>query len=488
MSNEIDDANEKKDNFLTLLARGEKGFKESLGIQHEDGPQDALGNKNANQQNEESSYPNRPLTSRIFGKMEEGSLRGSIFAVSSLALGTGCLSLPIRFTQISLAGGLFFLTISAGIAYWTLTLMIKSAQNSSTRDYSRLVRESLGKFPAVLLDGTILLYIFGVLISYQVIIYSIAGRVFFELSGKSGTFDEFNNTTWNTNLYKFPIMFTVCVILSPLCMLKDISRMRFASLFSVSSLLYVILIIIVESPSYYKHYLNNIRTEDPSTHENWYDITKAFGNDLLFFPSLATMFFSFTCHVGAFPVYKTLKDSIKVRRVYKVFKRSIILDLVLYYLVGITGFLTSPVNAPSLIIYREPKGGFDLAMTIAKLAICTNLMLSTPANYNAFRISFCELVMGIETQKLSDKSNFVLTVLTLFITATIGALYNDIIAYITLLGGIGSVIITFLMPGLLYVKNNGKGVTHWQNILIILFILMLCTFGFTGAVQTLLVK
>ena len=177
------------------------------------------------------------------------------------------------------------LTFSAAVAYWTLSLMIKAAQNTKTRDYSRLVRESLGKHLAVFLDFVILLYIFGVLISYQVIIYTTAGRVFHELSGQSGTFEEFSEAKWNTNLYKFPIMFSVCVVLIPLCMLKDISRMRFISMFSVCSLLYVIVLILVESPSYYSHYLTNIRIEDdPSTHENWYDISKAFGKGLMFFP------------------------------------------------------------------------------------------------------------------------------------------------------------------------------------------------------------
>ena len=163
-------------------------------------------------------------------------------------------------------------------------------------------------------------------------------------------------------------------------------------------------------------------------------------------------------------------------------------DLVLYYLVSVAGFLTSPIKAPSLIVYRESKGGVDIAMAIAKIAICTNLMMSTPANYNAFRISFCELLMGKETKDLSNKVNFILTMFTLFAATTIGALYDNIILYIALLGGSGSVIVTFLMSGLLYVKNNGKGFTHWQNVLTMLFIFILCSVGLTGAVMTLITK
>ena len=81
-----------------------------------------LLNSKANEKKSLSSK--RTFTQRAFGKMEAGSLRGSIFAISSIALGTGCLSLPIRFTQLGLVGGLISLLIGASCAYWSLTAMI----------------------------------------------------------------------------------------------------------------------------------------------------------------------------------------------------------------------------------------------------------------------------------------------------------------------------------------------------------------------------
>lgn len=112
----------------------------------------------------------KPLMNRLFGRMEAGSLRGSIFAISSLALGTGCLALPIRFTQLGLVWALIFLILSSIIAYWSLTLMVKSTiGKTDCYDYSRFVKHTLGKTPAFILDLVIIIYIFGVLISYQVI-------------------------------------------------------------------------------------------------------------------------------------------------------------------------------------------------------------------------------------------------------------------------------------------------------------------------------
>ena len=106
---------------------------------------------------------------RMFGKMEAGSLRGSIFAMSSLALGTGCLALPQKFEQMSLLGALIVLIFGSVAAYWSLVLMVKSSEKTKIFDYSKLVKEQLGKNYGLFLDLVILIYIFGILISYQCI-------------------------------------------------------------------------------------------------------------------------------------------------------------------------------------------------------------------------------------------------------------------------------------------------------------------------------
>jgi hypothetical protein len=109
------------------------------------------------------------LVNRLFSKMEAGSLRGSIFAMSSLALGTGCLTLPMHFEEMSFLTALVVLILGSLAAYWSLTLLIKACAVSRIYDYSQLVKNVWGKGPALFLDINILLYIIGILISYQVI-------------------------------------------------------------------------------------------------------------------------------------------------------------------------------------------------------------------------------------------------------------------------------------------------------------------------------
>lgn len=441
--------------------------------------------------NENPEEGRRSFMRRTFGPMKDGSIRGAIFSVSSLALGTGCLSLPVRFTQMSLTLGAIFLAVGALVAFWTLTLMIKSAENAkklqlgSSYDYSRLVKNTLGNGPAKFLDCVIMIYIFGVLITYQVIIYTTIGRIAYDVHYKDeyDDFDSFVDNVWGEWKFKIPIMYGFVALVIPLCLLKDQSKMKFTSLVSVCSLLYVIGVIVAESPGYYKYYKEHTYEESKeSTHANWFDVTKAFGSDMIFFSCLATIFFSFTCHVGAFPAYKTLRNR-SVRRIFKVFRRSIILDLVIYYLVSICGFITQPIDCPDLIIYRTAKDdGIDYFMTIAKGFICFNLMMSTPTNYNAFRLSFFEIVWG--TSDITNKRNIIVTLSALLLSCTVGVVYQKIIDYITLEGGFLSVVITFLMPGLMYVKTSGQPYTSTKNIIVLCATCCLCSIGFIGGVET----
>lgn len=124
---------------------------------------------------DEEALPNinddsrRTLSKRLFSKMEAGSLRGSIFAMSSIALGTGCLALPQVLDQLSLVIGALLIVLGAVVAYWSMVIMIESSRKTGSTDYSEAVMGSLGPKPALFLDIVVLLYIFGILVSYQVL-------------------------------------------------------------------------------------------------------------------------------------------------------------------------------------------------------------------------------------------------------------------------------------------------------------------------------
>ena len=225
-------------------------------------------------------------------------------------------------------------------------------------------------------------------------------------------------------------MFGVAILVYPLCLLKDISKMRIPSLIGVLALVYSIIVVIIESFFYLIK-----ENKNPEGGFNWIDITPAFdvNRGIPFFGGISTVFYLYSCHAGAFPVYKTLRNN-TTRRIKKVFRRSILLDIFIYFFIAASSYITSPSKPPELILYSPNLKGFnpDYFILVAKLGIIFNLFFSTPANYAGFRLSFFELVWG--NTNLTNVKNFVVTGVSLFLITLIGALYDKILDYIELLG------------------------------------------------------
>ena len=416
--------------------------------------------------------------------MKEGSIQGGIFALSSLALGTGAFSIPIRCTQIGLVWYLLFIIIGACAAYWTLSGLIKSARRVGGEDYSPSVKRLIGKRASVFIDMIIIIYLFGVFIQYQVIIYELIGRTIFDFKGdkeKYKNFESFESEVWDSAKVKYPIMFGITTLLLPLCLLKDISKMRFASMFGVCALIYCIIVVVVQTPWFFKKYLDNYKEDDISTHANWFDIKKGFTKELNFFTGIATVFFCYSCHPGAFPVFKTLKNNTE-KRINTVFFRSIILDVSIYICVAICGFMTAPLKPKSLIIYRESVFENDIFMIIAKIALALDLFLSLPANYASYRCSF--FMNFFKTDKIDNCRNFLVTIPSLYLSTLIGALYKDILAYISLFGGFCSSIMCYLFPVALMIVTSDESYLSCKNLFRIIIATCLATVGFMGGAQT----
>jgi hypothetical protein len=113
--------------------------------------------------------PKRSFTNRLFGKIGPGSIRGSIFNLTILSLGSGCLSLPKAMSEMSLILGIISILLTAMATYWTLNLLSLVSEEHQIFNYSILVRKLFGKTMGIVLDLSIFIYIIGILILYQVV-------------------------------------------------------------------------------------------------------------------------------------------------------------------------------------------------------------------------------------------------------------------------------------------------------------------------------
>lgn len=263
---------------------------------------------------------------------------------------------------------------------------------------------------------------------------------------------------WSSTYVNLSVMSGITLfIIFPLCLVKDVSRLRMASLLGVLTLVFLIILIVIQCPFYIKYYWDNVyKEDDPKTHLNIFNVSSGFDSNLFFFQGTSTLFYAYTCHLGAFPIFNTLKNRVS-RRIQKVITRTIILDSVFFIIISICGYLTWPYKTPDLIIGRENiAGGADIIMSIGRIALITILIMKLPNTYNSFRISFLEMVFGDSnvTNKRLDNINFIIncrnlliTIPTLSLTVFIAVLYNHVLGIIKILGGFCSTFLGFIMPG-----------------------------------------
>ena len=416
------------------------------------------------------------------------TINGAIFAMTSLSIGTGCLTFTKKVIEFGFVWFGIVLIIGGIATYWTLSGLIRAARKKGDSEYSSIVRKELGVFPAVLVDVMTCLYSWGLIITYEIIMNSLVGRViyiFFEEKNKYPLFINYEDKVWNTMKIKAIVLVSINALLIPLCLAKDIGKMKFFSLFGIIALFYTIIVLVAESPFYWIHYLKNVYIkEDKSTHANWIDITRAFNANLDFFTGFATIAFSFSCHQGALPVYRTLNPNNETV-MNKVFRRSIILDLVIYFLIYISSFLTTPLESEDLIIFRESIFNNDLFMNIAKISIFLELFFLIPSNYNSFRCSLFHIIFGNENIKTVP--NIILTISTLVISAVIGVVYNEISNYISLLGGFCCTTYCFFVPGWLMIKVEWNEMSKLKKIFSIILVSLLTLLGYIGGIMSVII-
>ena len=439
---------------------------------------------------QEESFKSFPISKNIFIQIisknfSSGSLTSSIFNLCILSLGTGSLALPQKIGYMSLFFSPIIIILSGLVNYWTLNILANSSKKYNLNSYEAIVQKLFGNILSIFLGVIMCISQFGTIILYQVILYKLLGGVINEIFnlGFTGVEDFAINSFWNEFKIKFIICYLISIlILTPLCLLKNISKMRYASMFGIISLFFLIFIIVLECPFYI--YYNFFEKNNKKIKLNYFDVLSGFKDDIKILQAISTLFYAFSCHVGVFPVLNTLKNPTQ-KRIQLLFKKSISLDIICYLIIGISGYLTQPENTPDLIIERKKIFDNDFLMIIGQICFIFTLIAKICANYNALRICIINLFNKNKSKnQISNKINLILTTCCLFMTTLISIIFQSISSYISLIGGFCSVIISILIPGFIYIKGIQESKINNKTIFSGMIIIILTSMGFINGILT----
>ena len=215
---------------------------------------------------------------KILSHFKEGTMVNSVFNMSIISLGTGVLAIPIKVQYMSLVFTPIYV-ILAGIANLVSLLRISAVvDKTGILDFFQATYEILGKVYARILNVVIIIYSYGLVILFQVIIYKLLGGVVNDIGdyGYESLNDFIEKSFWKKYSYKFIICYGINLLLIlPFCLKKNMSEMKSLTYIGVISLVFVVLIIICQSPFYIKHYYDEIyKKDDKNTYLNIYDLSK----------------------------------------------------------------------------------------------------------------------------------------------------------------------------------------------------------------------
>ena len=173
-------------------------------------------------------------------RFDETPRRASVLSTAcnliNCAIGTGVLGVPFAIRQMGAVLGAVTLCVAASITLFTLNVLCRGARVYRASSYQELVRKSIGRVASQVVSLILVVYIFGTCVACTI----VAADAFTEVNARC-----FGSNSFLTNRMLIVSATSVGIAL-PLSLLRSITKMAFASAFSVLALMYLAAIVVAK--------------------------------------------------------------------------------------------------------------------------------------------------------------------------------------------------------------------------------------------------
>ena len=232
--------------------------------------------------------------------IEKGSITECVINLCIISFGIGLLALPQKVNFVTLGIIPFLIVICGIINYWTFMVLGDASRKLKVYKYEDIVSSLFSPFFSYFFIIVMGIGLFGLIILFQVILYKFLGGIINEIFGYGYTNMEVfaSESFWGEKNNRLLVGYLITLfVLFPLCLIKTFSQMRYASSFGVFSVFLIIIIVVIQCPSFFYH-----NVVEGQQNLNVIDIGKGFGPDLKFIQSISTIIYAYECHAGIFPV------------------------------------------------------------------------------------------------------------------------------------------------------------------------------------------
>ena len=375
--------------------------------------------------------------------------------------------------------------VLGGIAnIWSYHILGDLYERYQINNYEHLCEKICGRKMTLFLVITLNIYTVGLLLIHQVLIFRLLGGIINVIGGYNyeSMLTFLSDTYWSEIWVKLCVNFGIAIlIIFPLCLISKMKILNISSTVGVFTTLFIFIVVLVQFPFYFIEYLDKeYKEEDERTHINIYHVERGFTDQLQFLQAFALFFFCFTGHNGLLPALEHLENPSPARRA-KLYNIAIAMDMIIYLVIAICGYLSVPVDVVDIVFERKRIWYHDVVMTIARILLIPMAISKIQVNHNIWRISLVSYI-GNDHTKISKKFNMLFTGITLFLTTLVSSLYQNIVGYISLIGCFCVVFPAFLIPPILYMYTCGLPKTHWKVVSQIILGSVLCIIGYISGI------
>ena len=185
------------------------------------------------------------LNRTYFSPLAPGSLRASIFALICVTLGSGILPLPYFFKRNGIFLSLIIFLFVGFTTLSTIKILLNLANKNKIYVYNDIVNVYYNNHMVTYSIIVLLINSLGSIIAWNVIILNCLGEIlhYFHIYNES---------------YPYYIsLLILCLILIPVSTYQTISKFYIVSTFGILQILYVVFVVLIEFPMYFKE---NIKT------------------------------------------------------------------------------------------------------------------------------------------------------------------------------------------------------------------------------------
>jgi amino acid permease len=417
-------------------------------------------------------------------KQHKDSLFKTISNIMFLGLGTSALAICKVPYHISIIMTPVCIVLGGIANIWSYHILGDLYERYKINNYEHLCEKICGRKMTLFLVITLNIYTVGLLLIHQVLIFRLLGGIINVIGGYNyeSMLTFLSDTYWSEIWVKLCVNFGIGIlIIFPLCLISNMKILNISSTVGVFTTLFIFLVVLVQFPFYFIEYLDKeYKSEDEKTHINIYHVERGFTNQLQFLQAFALFFFCFTGHNGLLPALEHLENPSPARRA-KLYNVAIAMDMIIYLVIAICGYLSVPVDVVDIVFERKRIWTHDVVMTIARILLIPMAISKIQVNHNIWRISFVSYI-GNDHTKITQKFNLLFTGITLFITTLVSSVYQNIVGYISLIGCFCVVFPAFLIPPILYMYTCGLPKTHWKVISQIILGSILCIIGYISGI------